>query len=67
MKAYLVTGGAGFIGSNFIHHMLAVHSNAYVVNYDKLTYAGNLESLADVCSLENYSFVQGDICDGELL
>ena len=60
----LVTGGAGFIGSNFIRRLLA-HSQDSVVNFDKLTYAGNLENLEDVAKHPHYSFVRGDICDAE--
>ncbi len=61
----LVTGGAGFIGSNFIRHILTTHPDWRVVNFDKLTYAGNLENLRDVESSDGYSFVQGDIADRE--
>jgi dTDP-glucose 4,6-dehydratase len=61
----LVTGGAGFIGSNFIRYYLGEHSDAEIVNFDKLTYAGNLQNLADVDSQPNYRFVRGDICDAE--
>lgn len=59
----LVTGGAGFIGSNFIRHMLAEHPDTRIVNLDALTYAGNPESLRDVADNPNYTFVHGDICD----
>jgi dTDP-glucose 4,6-dehydratase len=59
----LVTGGAGFIGSNFIRHMLAEHPDTPIVNLDALTYAGNPESLRDVADNPNYTFVHGDICD----
>ena len=59
----LVTGGAGFIGSNFIRYYLANHADCEVVNFDKLTYAGNLESLRDVQDDPRYAFVRGDICD----
>jgi dTDP-glucose 4,6-dehydratase len=59
----LVTGGAGFIGSNFIRHALGVSDDVRVTNYDALTYAGNLASLADVADDDRYTFVQGDICD----
>jgi dTDP-glucose 4,6-dehydratase len=61
----LVTGGMGFIGSNFIRFMLKNRTNCKIVNLDKLTYAGNPENLADLSLHENYSFVQGDICDYE--
>jgi len=63
----LVTGGAGFIGSNFIHHMLENHPDIYLVNFDKLTYAGNLDNLADIANDPRYHFVQGDITDLDLL
>jgi len=59
----LVTGGAGFIGSNFVRHLLRAHADVAVVNLDKLTYAGNLENLRDVEGDRRYSFVHGDICD----
>ncbi len=63
----LVTGGAGFIGSNFIRQWLKNNPNDQIVNLDKLTYAGNLENLSDLDSQDNYSFVQGDICDSDLV
>jgi dTDP-glucose 4,6-dehydratase len=59
----LVTGGAGFIGSNFIRHLLELGKGYAVVNYDKLTYAGNLANLASVAGNPHYRFVKGDICD----
>ena len=59
----LVTGGAGFIGSNFISYMLAKYKNYSIVNLDKLTYAGNLENLKDIAKNPRYKFVKGDICD----
>ncbi len=59
----LVTGGAGFIGSNFIHYWLKNHPADFIVNFDKLTYAGNLENLKAVEGNPNYKFVKGDICD----
>ncbi len=62
MKTILVTGGAGFIGSNFVRYMLRTHAYR-IINLDKLTYAGNLENLADVESHPNYTFIKGDICD----
>ncbi|MFA6322674.1 MAG: dTDP-glucose 4,6-dehydratase [Candidatus Buchananbacteria bacterium] len=63
----LVTGGAGFIGSNFIHYWLKNHPEDKIVNFDKLTYAGNLENLKDVELNANYSFVKGDICDHKIV
>ena len=62
MKIF-VTGGAGFIGSNFITHVLGVAQNYSVVNFDKLTYAGNLANLDSVASNPRYTFIKGDICD----
>ncbi len=63
----LVTGGAGFIGSNFVRHMLEAHPDCELVNLDLLTYAGNLENLAGLEGRENYRFVRGDIADTTLL
>ncbi|MGA9117258.1 MAG: dTDP-glucose 4,6-dehydratase [Bacteroidota bacterium] len=65
MTNILVTGGAGFIGSNFVRHALAHLADARIVNFDALTYAGNLESLADVAAHPRYAFVKGDICSAE--
>ena len=66
MKTYLVTGGAGFIGSNYIHYMLDRYGDSIrIVNLDALTYAGNLENLADVERLPNYKFIRADITDRE--
>ncbi|MDD3374982.1 MAG: dTDP-glucose 4,6-dehydratase [Candidatus Omnitrophica bacterium] len=59
----VVTGGAGFIGSNFIHHILKKYPNYKIVNIDNLTYAGNLHNLKDVEKNKNYKFVKADICD----
>lgn len=67
MKTYLVTGGAGFIGSNFVIYMLKKYSDIKIINLDKLTYAGNLENLKEVENNPNYVFVQGDICDKDLV
>lgn len=67
MKIYLVTGGAGFIGSNFILYMLAKYQDIKIINLDKLTYAGNLENLKSIENDKRYTFVQGDICDKELV
>ena len=61
----LVSGGAGFIGSNFVHYLLREHPEYQCVVLDKLTYAGNLENLADIEHLPNYQFVHGDICDAD--
>jgi len=63
----LVTGGAGFIGSNFIRHLLHVRGDVEIINFDKLTYAGNPESLADVTSSPRYSLLRGDIADAEAI
>ena len=63
----LITGGAGFIGSNFIRYILLKHPDYHIVNLDKLTYAGNLDNLSDVEDHPNYQFVKGDICDTELV
>ena len=63
----LVTGGAGFIGSNFIHYILRQHPDWQITNLDKLTYAGNLENLKDVENSPAYQFVRGDIADRELI
>ncbi|MBI3379777.1 dTDP-glucose 4,6-dehydratase [Candidatus Gottesmanbacteria bacterium] len=63
----LVTGGAGFIGSNFIHYWLKNNPQDFIVNLDKLTYAGNLENLKKIKDNPNCRFVKGDICDGKLV
>ena len=67
MRRILVTGGAGFIGSNFVRMALSEHPDCFIVNLDKLTYAGNLENLAEFMEHENHKFVKGDICDGALV
>ena len=61
----LVTGGAGFIGSNFIHYMLKKYDDVEIVNYDKLTYAGTLDNLKDIEENPRYNFVKGDICNAK--
>ena len=63
----LVTGGSGFIGSNFIRHMLDKYPDHRIINLDKLTYAGNPDNLKDVEDNPNYSFVRGDICDPDIV
>jgi len=63
MKNILVTGGAGFIGSNFICHFLESNPDVHVINLDLLTYAGNLNNLTEVVGNQRYTFVKGDICD----
>lgn len=67
MAKVLVTGGAGFIGSNFIRYWLKSNPEDQIINLDKLTYAGNLDSLIDIATNPNYIFVQGDICDANLV
>jgi dTDP-glucose 4,6-dehydratase len=67
MKNILITGGAGFIGTNFIHHLLQVEDDLTLVNLDALTYAGNLDNLQDLADLQRYHFVLGDICDRQLV
>ena len=67
MKTYLVTGGAGFIGSNFVIYLLNKYQDIKVINIDKLTYAGNLENLKSIEKDERYHFVQGDIGDSVLI
>ena len=66
-KTILVTGGAGFIGSNFVPYFAAKYPEYNVINLDKLTYAGNLDNLKECEGMSNYTFVQGDICDEALI
>lgn len=63
----LITGGAGFIGSNFIRYLLEKYPSYKITNFDKLTYAGNLENLRDIKEKPNYRFIKGDICDEEIV
>lgn len=67
MKNLLVTGGAGFIGSNFLNYILNDTDEYNIINLDKLTYAGNLENLKSVEAKKNYRFIKGDICNAELV
>ena len=67
MKKILVTGGAGFIGSNFINYILKARNDISIINLDKLTYAGNLKNLAQVENNPNYTFIKGDIVNDELV
>lgn len=67
MRRLLVTGGAGFIGSNFVRMVLSEQPDCVIANLDRLTYAGNLENLAGFLDHPNHSFIKGDICDGQLI
>src|SRR5438094_9995502 len=64
MRKYFITGGAGFVGSAFIHLLLAETSDVAVINFDKLTYAGNVDNLRGLDPVRHI-FIQGDICDSE--
>lgn len=67
MRIYLVTGGAGFIGSNYIRYILRKYKDVFLINLDSLTYAGNLQNLEEVEHLDNYVFIKGDICDKNIV
>ena len=67
MQNVLITGGAGFIGSNFIRYLLKVEPDVHIINLDALTYAGSLKNLKDLPDPERHTFVKGDICDRELV
>ncbi|MCP4127205.1 MAG: dTDP-glucose 4,6-dehydratase [Gammaproteobacteria bacterium] len=67
MKKLLITGGAGFIGANFVRHWVHNHPEDRVINLDALTYAGNLENLQGIDKSANYRFVHGDVCDQDLI
>lgn len=68
MRTYLVTGGAGFIGSNYIHYMFRKYDNEIrIINVDALTYAGNLENLKEIEKRDNYTFIKADITDKDAI
>ena len=67
MQNVLITGGAGFIGSNFVRYLLRMDAQVRVTNLDALTYSGSLENLKELPNAEHYRFVKGDICDAELV
>jgi len=67
MNTYLVTGGSGFIGSNYVLYMIERYPDIKIINLDKLTYAGNKENLTSVEKNKNYTFIKGDICDKKLI
>lgn len=66
-KTIIVTGGAGFIGSNFVPYFCAKYPQYQIINLDKLTYAGDLSNLSECAKMPNYKFIQGDICDRDLI
>jgi len=66
-KTLLITGGAGFIGSNFIRYLMEKYQDYKIINLDKLTYAGNLENLRDIENKSSYRFIKGDICDRNIV
>src|SRR5438874_2656462 len=64
---WLVTGGAGFIGSHFVRHVLKTRADVHIINLDLLTYAGNLENLSDLKNEKRHQFIRGDILDSKFL
>ena len=67
MKTFLITGGLGFIGSNYIKNIISQKKECRIINLDKMTYAGNPENLKEIENLSNYVFIQGDICDDQIV
>ncbi len=67
MTRYLITGGAGFIGSNFVKYLYEIENDIEITVLDKLTYSGNMDNLADVIDRSDFTFVKGDICDPEIV
>ncbi len=67
MKTILVTGGAGFIGSNFVPYFAEKYADYHIINLDKLTYAGDIKNVSECDTMSNYTFIQGDICDRVLI
>ena len=67
MKTFLITGGLGFIGSNYIKNIISQNKECRIINLDKMTYAGNPENLKEIENLSNYVFIQGDICDDQIV
>jgi dTDP-glucose 4,6-dehydratase len=67
MKKILITGGAGFIGSHVVRRFVEAYSSCHIYNLDALTYAGNLDNIADLAAAPNYTFIEADIVDGELM
>ena len=66
-QTILITGGAGFIGSNFVPYFCEKYKDYNIINLDKLTYAGNLDNVKECESMSNYTFIQGDICDFDFI
>src|SRR3990172_10143694 len=67
MQHVLITGGAGFIGSNFVRYLLGIEPDIHVINLDALTYAGSLENIKELPDPQRHTFVEGDICDRSLV